>query len=220
VVVRRALASLFYPFDIAGAHEVLSRLALEDRLFDRCDRLSGGQLQRVGIARVLYQRPPCCWPTSPCPRSTRRWPTRPCRPLVAQSEATGATLVASLHAVDLALRWFPRIVGMRNGQVMFDLPPRGHARDARHALCQRRRRGHARCRCTDALALQRSRPSGRTAVTPPGSPRTTRRRCHARPAGMRGRIGRLGRRAGHRLADAGAVRVQAVGAVRQRQPRR
>jgi phosphonate transport system ATP-binding protein len=42
--------------------------------------------------------------------------------LVAQSESTGATLMASLHAVDLALRWFPRIVGMRNGQVMFDLP--------------------------------------------------------------------------------------------------
>ncbi|MNT98441.1 phosphonate/organophosphate ester transporter subunit [compost metagenome] len=41
---------------------------------------------------------------------------------MAQSESTGATLVASLHAVDLALRWFPRIVGMRDGQVAFDLP--------------------------------------------------------------------------------------------------
>ena len=42
--------------------------------------------------------------------------------LVAQSESTGATFVASLHAVDLALRWFPRIVGMRSGQVVFDEP--------------------------------------------------------------------------------------------------
>ena len=34
----------------------------------------------------------------------------------------GATLVASLHAVDLALQWFPRIVGMRDGEVVFDRP--------------------------------------------------------------------------------------------------
>jgi phosphonate transport system ATP-binding protein len=31
--------------------------------------------------------------------------------------------VASLHAVDLALKWFPRIVGLRDGQVAFDAPP-------------------------------------------------------------------------------------------------
>ena len=41
--------------------------------------------------------------------------------LVAQNEASGATLVASLHAVDLALRWFPRIVGVREGRIAFDL---------------------------------------------------------------------------------------------------
>ena len=44
------------------------------------------------------------------------------RELIAQSEATGATLVASLHAVDLALKWFGRIVGLRAGEVVFDLP--------------------------------------------------------------------------------------------------
>ena len=44
------------------------------------------------------------------------------RELVDYSTASGATFVASLHAVDLALRWFPRIVGVRDGAVMFDLP--------------------------------------------------------------------------------------------------
>ena len=37
--------------------------------------------------------------------------------------ARGVTLVASLHAVDLALHWFPRIVGIKSGEVTFDLPP-------------------------------------------------------------------------------------------------
>jgi phosphonate transport system ATP-binding protein len=145
------------PSDIAGAHEVLSRLALEDRLFERCDRLSGGQLQRVGIARVLYQRPALLLADEPVSALDPTLADAAIGQLVAQSESTGATLVASLHAVDLALRWFPRIVGMRNGQVMFDLPTdRGHARDARHALCERRRRGGA---AGAAAARRRNEPA-------------------------------------------------------------
>jgi len=42
--------------------------------------------------------------------------------LVAASEANGATLIASLHAVDLALKWFPRLIGMKGGEVVFDRP--------------------------------------------------------------------------------------------------
>ena len=118
----RALGSLLHPSDIAGAHEALSRLAMEDRLFDRCDRLSGGQLQRVGIARVRYQRPALLLADEPVSALDPTLADAAIGQLVAQSESTGATLMASLHAVDLALRWFPRIVGMRNGLVVFDLP--------------------------------------------------------------------------------------------------
>lgn len=130
----RALRSLFHPVDIAGAHAVLSRMALEDRLFDRCDRLSGGQLQRVGIARTLYQRPALLLADEPVSALDPTLADAAVRELVAQSEATGATLVASLHAVDLALRWFPRVVGMRDGQVMFDLPAAQVTPDMRDAL--------------------------------------------------------------------------------------
>ena len=118
----RALGSLLRPSDLEGAHEVLSRLSLEDRLFERCDRLSGGQLQRVGIARVLYQRPALLLADEPVSALDPTLADATLQQLVAQSESTGATFVASLHAVDLALRWFPRIVGMRSGQVVFDEP--------------------------------------------------------------------------------------------------
>ena len=42
--------------------------------------------------------------------------------LIEEAQKRNATLVASLHAVDIALRWFPRIIGIRDGQMMFDLP--------------------------------------------------------------------------------------------------
>src|SRR5574337_100533 len=46
----KALASLLYPADLPGAHAALQRVQLQDKLFARCYQLSGGQLQRVGIA--------------------------------------------------------------------------------------------------------------------------------------------------------------------------
>ncbi|MDM0045373.1 ATP-binding cassette domain-containing protein [Variovorax dokdonensis] len=118
----RALASLAHPADAAGAHAALARLDLGDRLFDRCDRLSGGQLQRVGIARVLYQAPDLILADEPVSALDPTSADAALRALVAQCEGTGVTLVASLHALDLALRWFDRIVGMREGRIEFDLP--------------------------------------------------------------------------------------------------
>jgi phosphonate transport system ATP-binding protein len=118
----KALRSLVYPVDIEGAREVLARLDLADRLFDRCDRLSGGQLQRVGIARTLYQQPELLLADEPVSALDPTMADAAVGQLIAYSESRGATLVASLHAVDLALKWFPRLVGLRNGELVFDLP--------------------------------------------------------------------------------------------------
>ena len=118
----KALASLLFPGDAAGAREALARLDLGERVFDRCDRLSGGQLQRVGIARVLYQRPDLILADEPVSALDPTLADEAVGALVAASEANGATLIASLHAVDLALKWFPRLIGMKGGEVVFDRP--------------------------------------------------------------------------------------------------
>jgi phosphonate transport system ATP-binding protein len=118
----RALRSLAYPSDIAGARAALAPLDLADRLFDRCDRLSGGELQRVGIARALYQQPQLLLADEPVSALDPSLSDMAVAQLVAQAEQRGTTLLASLHAVDLALKWFPRIVGLRAGEVVFDRP--------------------------------------------------------------------------------------------------
>ena len=118
----KSLASLVYPLDIAGAQAALARVQLADKLFARCDELSGGQLQRVGIARVLYQQPELLLADEPVSSLDPTLALATVRLLVQDAAARGATLVASLHAVDLALACFPRIVGIRAGRIAFDLP--------------------------------------------------------------------------------------------------
>lgn len=118
----RSLRSLFYPDDIAAAHAALDRFDLADKLFDRVDRLSGGERQRVGLARALLA-PAGLWlvdePLSALDPSRSR---QAIATLCDEARARGVTLVATLHQVDVALARFPRIVGLRDGALAFDLP--------------------------------------------------------------------------------------------------
>ncbi|MEK7347139.1 MAG: ATP-binding cassette domain-containing protein [Pseudomonadota bacterium] len=117
-----SLRSLFYPSDIPAAYEALAHFDLGDKLFERVDRLSGGERQRVGLARALLA-PASLWlidePLSALdPVRARMAMTA----LVDLARERQTTLVATLHQVDMALAHFPRIVGLRNGQLVFDLP--------------------------------------------------------------------------------------------------
>ncbi len=117
-----SLAQLFYPSDIPAAYEALRAFDLQDKLFERVDRLSGGERQRVGLARALLA-PASLWLVDE-PLSALD-PTRAHQALVAlRARATErrATLVATLHHVEMALEHFPRVVGLRAGRVAFDLP--------------------------------------------------------------------------------------------------
>ena len=101
--MRRALLSLAYPSDIEGAREALARLDLADRLFDRCDRLSGGELQRVGIARVLYQQPRLLLADEPVSALDPSLSELAIAQLVAQAQATGEGIFDTwLRALDAA----------------------------------------------------------------------------------------------------------------------
>lgn len=117
-----SLRSLFYPADIPAAFEALERFDLGPKLFERVDRLSGGERQRVGLARGLLA-PARLWlidePLSALDPTRSR---QAVSTLLTGARERGVTLVATLHQVDVALAHFPRVVGMRDGAVAFDLP--------------------------------------------------------------------------------------------------
>lgn len=115
-----ALASLLRPSDPHAAHDALARFDLQDRLWARVDRLSGGERQRVGLARALVSRARVFLVDEPLSALDPTLARRALDALIAEADARGATLVCSLHQIGLALERFPRVVGLRDGQVLFD----------------------------------------------------------------------------------------------------
>ena len=130
----QSLRSLFYPMNIPAAFEALDRFDLADKLFERVDRLSGGERQRVGLARALLS-PATLWLIDE-PLSALD-PTRASQAidtLLSAARERSATLVATLHQVDVALAHFPRVVGLRDGAIAFDLPAAQVGRERLAAL--------------------------------------------------------------------------------------
>ncbi len=129
-----SLRSLFYPVDIALADRALDQFDLSDKLFDRVDRLSGGERQRVGLARALASQAKLLLVDEPLSALDPTRSQQAIETLTRVARERSATLVATLHHVEMALANFPRIIGMRLGEVAFDLPSSAVTQSLLHAL--------------------------------------------------------------------------------------
>jgi len=118
-----ALASLVRPREATTAGQALERVGMPEKLWARTDELSGGQQQRVAIARVLVQDPDAILADEPVSSVDPSLAITLVSLLRDLSHASGKTLCMNLHSVELALSYFPRIIGLRDGRVQFDLSP-------------------------------------------------------------------------------------------------
>lgn len=125
----RALASLVRPHDPEAAYAALSRFGLGDKLYARVDRLSGGERQRCGLARLLLSSGEALLVDEPISALDPALARHTLATLRQEAAARRATLVCSLHQVELAREQFPRLVGLREGRIVFDLPA-GQVSDA------------------------------------------------------------------------------------------
>jgi phosphonate transport system ATP-binding protein len=119
----RSMVSLAFPRDEKLALACLERVGIADRAAQRAGRLSGGEQQRVAIARVLLQDPAVILADEPVASLDPARAEDVLGLLVGIARDRGKTLVASMHAVDLARTHLDRLVGVRNGAVQFDLAP-------------------------------------------------------------------------------------------------
>ena len=115
-----SLASLVRPSHLEAAHRALADVGISEKLFSRTDELSGGQQQRVAIARVLMQDPEVILADEPVSSVDPSLAENIIKLLVNISDQTRKTLMVNLHSTNLALSYFPRVVGMKEGMKLFD----------------------------------------------------------------------------------------------------
>jgi len=119
-----------YPRDLRRqAFDHLERVGLAPQAYQRADTLSGGQMQRVAIARTLMQQPQLLLADEPVASLDPESSAQVLELLLRVAMEEKMTVIVTLHQVELALGWAHRIVGLRDGQVVLDRDARGLSQD-------------------------------------------------------------------------------------------
>jgi phosphonate transport system ATP-binding protein len=119
----RAWMRRFPQEDIALAFRLLDRVGLSQHYQHRADALSGGQRQRVGIARALMQRPELLLADEPTSSLDPRTSVEIMELITELAAELGIPVIVNIHNVELARRFAQRIVGMKEGKIVFDSEP-------------------------------------------------------------------------------------------------
>lgn len=118
----KSLFSLLVPQEKVHAIKALNRVGLADKAYEITSSLSGGEQQRVAMARLMVQKPEVILADEPVASLD---PARAEDVLAMLTKIVieeKQTLIASLHSVEYARKYFTRIISLKNGEIFFDLP--------------------------------------------------------------------------------------------------
>ena len=117
-----SLISLVWPKERHLAEAALARLGIADKLLERTSRLSGGEQQRVAIARLMVQSSRVILADEPVSSLDPSRAEDILRLLTGLVDSSEMALVASLHSPYLIRKYFSRVIGLRRGRLQFDMP--------------------------------------------------------------------------------------------------
>lgn len=123
-----SLVHYFPPEDHQRAMAALERVGIPDKAYTRVDQLSGGQQQRVGIARALMQEPRLILADEPVASLDPVLAHSILQYLEQLNRAEGITVICSLHFLDLVHRYATRVIGLKEGRLVFE----GHPKELTH----------------------------------------------------------------------------------------
>lgn len=118
----KSLLSLIVPQDKKQAQEALVKVGLQDMLDQSVKSLSGGEQQRVAIARMLIQNPSIILADEPVSALDPARAKEILQLLTFLARENNKTLITVLHSTHYAQNYFERIIGIKNGEIEFDLP--------------------------------------------------------------------------------------------------
>jgi phosphonate transport system ATP-binding protein len=136
-----ALRSTLRIFTRAERREALTnlkRVGLLEHAYKRADELSGGEQQRVAIARTLMQRPAIILADEPVSSLDPKLSRLVLDILKRVCREDGITALVSLHTLELTREYSDRVVGLRAGEVVFDGPTEGLSDPVLDIIYQRR----------------------------------------------------------------------------------
>lgn len=115
--------NLWSEADITKALSILDRLGIGEQAAKRAEALSGGQQQRVAIARAMMQDPKIILADEPIASLDPMNAQVVMDTLRRIHDEDGRTVIANLHTLDTARRYCDRVIGMRDGRIVFDGAP-------------------------------------------------------------------------------------------------
>ncbi|MCH7605991.1 MAG: ATP-binding cassette domain-containing protein [Chloroflexi bacterium] len=117
----KSAVSLVWPQDRRLAEAALEQMGIANKLHERTSHLSGGEQQRVAIARLMVQSSRVILADEPVSSLDPARAEDLVSLLTQLAANSGKTLVASLHSPYLIRKYFSRIIGLREGRLQFDL---------------------------------------------------------------------------------------------------
>jgi len=104
------------------ALNALEKLGILEKAYGRADQLSGGQMQRVALARTIAQEPNIILADEPVASLDPITATQVMKDFEKINKELNITVLANMHHVDMALKYARRVIGIKDGEIIYDGP--------------------------------------------------------------------------------------------------